>query len=139
VLDGIHLIKEELTVLGDGVGRSRGSSGPGGRSSDVAATQQDAVPVSPGLLRVGWIRVQRPAIAQFGQLKAVADLGTSLFTQAIAVNLLADAERVRAPRSRELTGRLAFLQELLHPPGVGMAGIPGPLRSQGSSRIEVIV
>ena len=65
-------------------------------------------------LRVGWIRAQRPAIAQFGQLKAVADLGTSLFTQAIAVNLLADAERVRALRCRELTDRLAFLQELLH-------------------------
>jgi DNA-binding transcriptional MocR family regulator len=64
-------------------------------------------------LRVGWIRAQRPAIAQLGQLKAVADLGTSLFTQAIAVNLLADADRVRALRCRELTDRLAFLQELV--------------------------
>jgi len=65
-------------------------------------------------LRVGWIRAQRPAIAQLGQLKAVADLGTSLFTQAIAVNLLADTERIRELRYRELTDRLAFLQELLH-------------------------
>ena len=64
-------------------------------------------------LRVGWIRAQRPAIAQLGQLKAVADLGTSLFTQAIAANLLADAERIRGLRCSELAKRLAFLQELL--------------------------
>jgi DNA-binding transcriptional MocR family regulator len=64
-------------------------------------------------LRVGWIRAQRPTIAQLGQLKAVADLGTSLFTQAIAANLLADAERIRGLRCSELAERLAFLQELL--------------------------
>lgn len=64
-------------------------------------------------LRVGWIRAQRPVIAQLGQLKAVADLGTSLFTQAIAANLLADAERIRELRCRELAERLAFLEELL--------------------------
>lgn len=64
-------------------------------------------------LRVGWIRAPRSTIAQLGRLKAVADLGTSLFSQAIAVNLLADAKRIRDLRCRELTDRLGLLQELL--------------------------
>ncbi len=70
-------------------------------------------------LRVGWIRAPRPVIAQLGRLKAVTDLGTSLVSQAIAVNLLADADRIRDLRRRELAERLALLQDLLgrHLPG----------------------
>src|SRR5262252_7736251 len=70
-------------------------------------------------LRVGWIRAPRPQIAQLGRLKAVADLGTSLVSQAIAVNLLADADRIWDLRRRELAGALALLQDLLerHLPG----------------------
>jgi DNA-binding transcriptional MocR family regulator len=70
-------------------------------------------------LRVGWIRAPRPVIAQLGRLKAVTDLGTSLVSQAIAVNLLADADRILDLRRRELAERLALLQDLLgrHLPG----------------------
>jgi DNA-binding transcriptional MocR family regulator len=70
-------------------------------------------------LRVGWIRAPRSLIAQLGRLKAVADLGTSLVSQAIAVNLLADADRICGLRRRELAERLALLQDLLarHLPG----------------------
>jgi DNA-binding transcriptional MocR family regulator len=64
-------------------------------------------------LRVGWIRAPRPVIAQLGQLKAVADLGTSLFSQAIAVRLLGDADRIRQLRRGEVTERFAVLQDLL--------------------------
>jgi DNA-binding transcriptional MocR family regulator len=80
-------------------------------------------------LRVGWIRGPRPVIAQLGRLKAVTDLGTSLVSQAIAVNLLADADRVWDLRRRELAERLALLQDLLgrhlpdwswRPPGGGL-------------------
>jgi DNA-binding transcriptional MocR family regulator len=70
-------------------------------------------------LRVGWIRAPRPMIAQLGRLKAVTDLGTSLVSQAIAVNLLADADRIWDLRRRELADRFALLRDLLgrHLPG----------------------
>ena len=64
-------------------------------------------------LRVGWIRAPRPLIARLGRLKAVADLGTSLVSQAIAVHLLHDGDRIRRLRRREVAGRLAVLQDLL--------------------------
>lgn len=65
-------------------------------------------------LRIGWIRASRPAIAQLGQLKAVTDLGSSLVSQAIAVSMLADAERISDLRRAELTKRLALLEDLMH-------------------------
>ena len=65
-------------------------------------------------LRVGWIRASRSAIAQLGQLKAVADLGSSLVSQAIAASMLTDAERIGELRRAELAGRLALLEDLLH-------------------------
>lgn len=67
-----------------------------------------------GGLRVGWIRASRSVIAQLGQLKAVADLGCSLVSQAIAVGLLADVQRLGDLRRAELTERLVLLEELLH-------------------------
>jgi DNA-binding transcriptional MocR family regulator len=88
----------------------------------LAAYDRDAPIVSVGSLsklfwaglRVGWIRASRPVIAQLGQLKAVADLGCSLVSQAIAVGLLADVERIGDMRRAELTERLALLEGLLH-------------------------
>jgi DNA-binding transcriptional MocR family regulator len=40
-------------------------------------------------------------------------LGTSLVSQAIAVHLLHDGDRIRRLRRREVSGRLAVLQDLL--------------------------
>lgn len=65
-------------------------------------------------LRVGWIRASRSAIAQLGQLKAVADLGCSLVSQAIAVGMLADVGRIGDIRRAELAERLALMEDLLH-------------------------
>jgi DNA-binding transcriptional MocR family regulator len=64
-------------------------------------------------LRVGWVRAPRSTIVQLGRLKAVADLGTSLPSQAMAVNLLARSEHVLALRRRELEARTTLLEELL--------------------------
>ena len=64
-------------------------------------------------LRLGWIRAPGPVIAQLGRLKAVADLGTSVVSQAIAVHLLHDGDRIRGLRRREVAERLAVLQDLL--------------------------
>lgn len=88
----------------------------------LAAYGRDAPIVSIGSLsklfwaglRVGWIRASRSAIAQLGQLKAVADLGCSLVSQAIAVGMLADVERIGDLRRAELAERLALMEDLLH-------------------------
>jgi DNA-binding transcriptional MocR family regulator len=52
-------------------------------------------------------------IGQLGRLKVVSDLGTSLLSQGAAVELLADVERLRALRRRELAERLSIVSELL--------------------------
>lgn len=64
-------------------------------------------------LRVGWVRAPRSTIVQLGRLKAVADLGTSLPSQAMAVHLLARREALQAVRFRELERRLTVLDDLL--------------------------
>jgi DNA-binding transcriptional MocR family regulator len=66
-----------------------------------------------GGLRVGWIRGPRPLIAHLGRVKAVADLGCSIPSQAIAVGMLAQAGEIRALRRRELCETYDLLSGLL--------------------------
>ncbi len=66
-----------------------------------------------GGLRIGWIRGPRPLIAHLGRVKAVADLGTSIIGQAIAVGLLDRAPEIRELRRRELGEALDLLTGLL--------------------------
>jgi DNA-binding transcriptional MocR family regulator len=66
-----------------------------------------------GGLRIGWIRGPRPLIAHLGRVKAVADLGTSIISQAIAVGLLGRAREIRELRRRELGETLDLLAGLL--------------------------
>jgi DNA-binding transcriptional MocR family regulator len=66
-----------------------------------------------GGLRIGWIRSSADVIAQLYPLKTVADLGTSLVSQALTAELLPFRERVRAERRRQLGERYAVVEESL--------------------------
>ena len=66
-----------------------------------------------GGLRIGWIRASEEIVTRITRLKIMADLGGSLVGQLIAVRLLAEAERVKAIRRREMRERLSRLTTLL--------------------------
>lgn len=65
-----------------------------------------------GGLRVGWIRAPRSMISQLGRVKTVSDLGTSLLSQVVAAQLLADVPIAKEVRRRELGQRLVLLERL---------------------------
>ena len=66
-----------------------------------------------GGLRIGWIRASEEILLRMTRLKIMADLGGSLIGQLVAVRLLAEADRVRAIRRREMRERLERLTGLL--------------------------
>ena len=66
-----------------------------------------------GGLRIGWVRASEEILLRMTRLKIMADLGGSLIGQLVAVRLLAEAERVRASRRREMRERLDRLTKLL--------------------------
>lgn len=66
-----------------------------------------------GGLRIGWIRASVDVIAQLYPFKTVADLGTSLVSQALTAELLPARERVRAERRRQLNARYETITERL--------------------------
>ncbi len=65
-------------------------------------------------LRVGWIRGPQATIQQITRLKAVADLGSSFVSQAIAARLLPELVHIKELRRQELSQRLDFMEQLLH-------------------------
>ena len=105
---GVPLVEDDVHA---GLALGRESPPP------VAAYARDAPVITLGSLsklfwgglRVGWVRATPAAIAQLGRLKAVSDLGTSLLSQAVAVGLLADLERIAEIRRREVGERFAAL------------------------------
>jgi len=66
-----------------------------------------------GGLRIGWIRASEELLSRMTRLKIMADLGGSLVGQLGAVRLLAQADRVRQARRREMRERLDLLTRLL--------------------------
>jgi DNA-binding transcriptional MocR family regulator len=66
-----------------------------------------------GGLRIGWIRGSEELLTRITRLKIMADLGGSLVGQLVAVRLLADADRVRQLRRREMKEKLDRLTGLL--------------------------
>jgi DNA-binding transcriptional MocR family regulator len=70
-----------------------------------------------GGLRVGWLRAPESLVAQLGRMKAIADLGSPLLSQAVTASLLPLAGAAREARRAQLgQGRAALagaLRELL--------------------------
>jgi DNA-binding transcriptional MocR family regulator len=66
----------------------------------------------PGL-RTGWVRAPEAIIERLARLKSAFDLGCPLLTQAIAVRLLREIERIRELRRRQVKPRRDLLAVLL--------------------------
>jgi DNA-binding transcriptional MocR family regulator len=66
-----------------------------------------------GGLRLGWIRAPEHLVPAIARLKAVADLGTSVVSQALGAALLGRAEEIAALRRSQLASNLALLESLL--------------------------
>jgi DNA-binding transcriptional MocR family regulator len=66
----------------------------------------------PGL-RIGWIRARPDLIDRLVRVKTVDDLSTSLPSQALAVAVLAEFERIVAQRTAQLVERSGLVCELL--------------------------
>ena len=65
-------------------------------------------------LRVGWIRSPADWAVRMLATKTVADLGTPLVSQLLAVRLLAERDRIQAERRAELAPRRDLVCELLN-------------------------
>jgi DNA-binding transcriptional MocR family regulator len=66
----------------------------------------------PGL-RVGWIRASKDVIARLVTLRTIADLGNNLVSQAVALRVFAEFERVRAHRQAELREKLRCMSQAM--------------------------
>ncbi|WP_165491987.1 PLP-dependent aminotransferase family protein [Egibacter rhizosphaerae] len=84
-----------------------------------ASTQRRLVTVGSfskplwGGLRVGWVRAEPPTLARLARLKAIADVGTPLLSQAIVAELLEDADERFGMRREGLGARHDVLVERL--------------------------
>jgi DNA-binding transcriptional MocR family regulator len=67
-----------------------------------------------GGLRVGWIRANETMIGRLAHCKAVHDLGSPVFPQAIAARILPRLEAIGAERRAQLTTHLDRAERLLH-------------------------
>jgi DNA-binding transcriptional MocR family regulator len=62
-----------------------------------------------GGLRVGWIRASSETVLRLGRVKAAADMGGSVLTQAAALHFLADYDAIREQRRAVAAERLGTL------------------------------
>jgi DNA-binding transcriptional MocR family regulator len=69
--------------------------------------------VAWGGLRVGWLRGPAALISRLAELKAIADLGSPLFDQAVAARLVPRLGDIRADRAATLRSRLALVEGLI--------------------------
>ncbi len=64
-------------------------------------------------LRIGWIRAAENVISQLSERKIVADLGSSLISQAVALDIFPHLETIKAERRQELSSKRDVLSVLL--------------------------
>ena len=64
-------------------------------------------------LRVGWLRADEAMIGRLAHCKAVHDLGSPVFTQAMASRLIPRLDEVQEQRRRDLSGQLDRAQALM--------------------------
>jgi DNA-binding transcriptional MocR family regulator len=67
-----------------------------------------------GGLRVGWLRGPVSLITRLAELKAMSDLGSPLFDQAIAARIVPHLDDMRADHRDILNRNLALVSEMLH-------------------------
>jgi DNA-binding transcriptional MocR family regulator len=67
-----------------------------------------------GGLRVGWIRASPGVVERVTRIKTTADLGTSLVSQAIAIECLHAVESARGERRGQLLASLTDAESMLH-------------------------
>jgi DNA-binding transcriptional MocR family regulator len=93
----------------------------GSRPKPIAALTRAGIVLSIGSLskvfwggfRIGWLRGPREMVAHLGQVKATADLGTSVLSQVVAVRLLDHIDEVRRLRRAQVQESLDRLEHLL--------------------------
>ena len=66
-----------------------------------------------GGLRIGWLRGPAPLINRIAELKAMTDLGSPLFEQAVAARIVPHLAELRADHRAMLRRNLEFVAELL--------------------------
>jgi DNA-binding transcriptional MocR family regulator len=69
--------------------------------------------VAWGGLRVGWLRGPAPMIARLSELKAMIDLGSPLFDQAVAARVIPHLDQLRDDQRTLLNRNLALVGDLL--------------------------
>jgi DNA-binding transcriptional MocR family regulator len=69
--------------------------------------------VAWGGLRVGWLRGPAPLIARLSELKAMSDLGSPLFDQAVAARIVPHLDEMRDDQRLMLNRNLALVSDLL--------------------------
>jgi len=110
---GIIVIEDQtmadLDLDGDGLPPSIASLAPDATIMTIGSTAK----LFWAGLRTGWVNVPADWIVRMLATKTVADLGTPLLDQQLSVALLAQADRVRAERARELRPRRDALVDAL--------------------------
>ncbi len=102
---GIIVIEDQsmadLDLEGRGLPPSIAALAPGATIMTIGSTAK----LFWAGLRTGWVHVPADWVVRMLATKTVADLGTPLLDQQLAVDLLAQADRVRAERADELRPR----------------------------------
>jgi DNA-binding transcriptional MocR family regulator len=107
---GALLVADETTALLD---IRRGPLAPLAAWSPASVTLGGLSKLAWGGVRVGWIRAPRSLIARLAQARPALDLGTPVFEQLVAAELLAREDLLVAERRTRLASGLAALTEAL--------------------------